>query len=82
MARLNKQSLIEDLALHDAFAVSTKKEVTAVVDFILDYIQDAVTNGDEVNLAGFGKFTKFVRQNGQAKPKFTPFSAFKSAFTA
>lgn len=79
MARLNKQLLVDDLSLHDTFANTSKREVAKVVDFILDYITDAVVKNDEVHFTGFGKFTCYTRQNGTNKPKFTPFTAFSDA---
>ena len=79
MARYNKQSLVEDLLLHDIFAEVTKTNTTQFVEDLLQIIQDKVAAGDEVTFAGFGKFEKFTRQNGTVKPKFTAFKDFKDA---
>lgn len=79
MARYNKQSLVEDLLLHDIFADVTKTKTTQFVEDLLQMIQDHVAAGDEVTFAGFGKFEKFTRQNGSVKPKFTAFKDFKDA---
>lgn len=79
MARYNKESLVEDLLLHDIFADVTKTKTRQFVDDLLDTIQERVVAGDEVTFAGFGKFEKFTRQNGTVKPKFTAFKDFKDA---
>ena len=79
MARYNKQSLVEELLLHDIFANTSKTKTTQFVDDLLDMIQERVVAGDEVTFAGFGKFEKYTRQNGSVKPKFTAFKDFKDA---
>ena len=75
--RINKPKLVEEILLHDAFAGATKSQVTAFVDDFFQFIADKVVAGNEVAIAGFGKFEKYERQNGTFKPKFTPFKDFK-----
>ncbi len=48
MARYNKESLVEDLLLHDIFADVTKTKTRQFVDDLLDIIQERVVAGDEV----------------------------------
>ena len=79
MARYSKSDLVNDLALHDLFANASKRKVTEFVEDYLQIITDKVAAGDEVAIANFGKFSKYIRQNGQAKPKFTAYGEFKSA---
>ena len=61
MARYNKQSLVEDLLLHDIFANVPKSKTTQFVEDLLDIVTERVAAGDEVNLAGFGKLRKVLR---------------------
>ena len=79
MARYNKQSLVDELLLHDIFADVSKAKTTQFVEDLLQMIQDHVVAGDEVTFGGFGKFEKYTRQNGTVKPKFTAFKDFKDA---
>lgn len=79
MARLNKQSLVDQLYLHDALGDVSKRSIVDIVDTIFNTIEDAVVNDDEVAIAGFGKFERYTRQNGVNKPKFTAFTDFKNA---
>lgn len=81
MARYNKQSLIDDLALHNVFEDTPKSKVADLVNYLFDTIEERVTANDEVTIAGFGKFEKYQRQNGTFKPKFTAFKDFKDAVT-
>lgn len=81
MARYNKELLIEDLSLHNVFAEVPKSQVTSVVNYLFDIIQERVVAGDDVAIAGFGKFEKYQKQDGTYKPKFTAFKDFKDAVT-
>lgn len=75
--RINKPAIVEAILLQDIFENATKKQVTQFVDDFFDMIANHVIAGNEVNIAGFGKFSKFQRQDGSFKPKFAPFTAFK-----
>lgn len=77
--RYNKASLVEDLTLHELFADVPKYKVAQFVDDFIEMITSKVIAGDEVALAGFGKFEKYQRENGSFKPKFTAFKDFKDA---
>lgn len=76
--RINKPAIVEEILLQDVFENATKKQVTQFVDDFFDLIANHVIAGDEVNIAGFGKFEKYKRQDGSFKPKFSAFTAFKS----
>jgi len=87
MARLNKQSLVDDLAFHRAFEATPISQVAEVVDYIFELIVDRVASGDEVTIAGFGKFEKYERTKdgkptGSFRPKLVAFKAFKDAVNA
>ena len=79
MARINKDQIKEDLSFHNLFAEASKKDVSDFVDDFFKSIADQVANGDEVNIAGFGKFEAFKRSNGELTPKFRPFKTFKES---
>jgi len=79
MARLNKDAIVAELELQDIFANATKTQIKEFVEDFFDSIATKVANGDEVAIAGFGKFENYTRQNGAHKPKFTPFKEFKEA---
>ena len=58
MAKISKTDLIKQISTsHD----TTISAVTASVDALLDAIGQAVANGDDVQLHGFGKFQKKER---------------------
>ena len=50
---MNKKELIKAVATKTGFS---QKDVTEVVDVILGTITDTLVDGNEVNIAGFGKF--------------------------
>ena len=50
---MNKKELIKAVATKTGFS---QKDITEVVDVILGTITDTLTDGNEVNIAGFGKF--------------------------
>ena len=60
MAKISKVELINEIALHDAFANTSKSKVTSVVNHILDTITGHLVDGNEVNLSGFGIFKTAV----------------------
>ena len=80
MARLNKQSVIERIAEYDC--IPNKKVAGDLVDDLLAFITGAVANGDDVSIAGFGKFERFERGNGDLVPKFRPYQSFKEVVAA
>jgi DNA-binding protein HU-beta len=50
---MNKKELIKAVATKTGFS---QKDITEVVDVILGTISDTLVDGNEVNIAGFGKF--------------------------
>ncbi len=58
----NKAELIEKVA---AATDLTKKDATAAVDAVFSTIQDALAEGEKVQLIGFGNFE--VRERAAAK---------------
>ena len=82
MARISKVDFINEIALHDALAETTKKDITSIVNHVLDTITNHIVAGDEVHLSGFGKFEKFTRANGALAAKFRPAKALKDAVSA
>ena len=50
---MNKKELIKAVATKTGFS---QKDITEVVDVILGTITDTLADGNEVNIAGFGKF--------------------------
>lgn len=79
MAKYTKVNIIEDLLLQEVFASTNKRQVTEFVDDFFQLITDKIASGDEVTIAKFGRFEKYVRENGTKKPKFTPYLSFKLA---
>lgn len=88
---MNKTELIESVADMNDMA---KSEVKEVLDATIETIQDALSEGEEVVLPGFGKFSVTHRaarkgrnpQTGKAiqiaaskSPKFKPGKTFKDA---
>ena len=67
MAKISKVELINEIALHDVFANTSKAKVTSVVNHILDTITGHLVEGNEVNLSGFGIFTTAVSKARTAK---------------
>lgn len=67
MAKISKVELINEIALHDAFANTSKSKVTSVVNHILDTITGHLAEGNEVNLSGFGIFRTVVSSARTAK---------------
>ena len=64
---ISKVELINEIALHDAFANTSKAKVTSVVNHILDTITGHLVEGNEVNLSGFGIFRTAVSSARTAK---------------
>lgn len=59
---MNKQSLVEKVAEKTGL---TKKDATAAVDSLFDSIQDALKDGEKVQVIGFGNFE--VRERAARK---------------
>ncbi|MGM0216896.1 HU family DNA-binding protein [Enterococcus sp. AZ109] len=59
---MNKQSLVEKVAEKTGL---TKKDATAAVDALFTTIQDALKDGDKVQVIGFGNFE--VRERAARK---------------
>ena len=91
---MNKTELIGTVAEQCGY---TKKDVGSVVDALFETIKEAVVSGDEVNVAGFGKFCVAERAAREGRnpatgesmtiaaskaPKFKASSAFKTAVNA
>ena len=86
---MNKKELIKTIATKTGFS---QKDVSEVIDNTLDAIIDSLYEGEEVNIAGFGKFTVQERAAREARnprtgevlhvdatrvPKFKAGKAFK-----
>lgn len=82
MARYTKKDLVEDLLLHDLLSDQPKYKVQQLVEDIFDKIADKVVLGDDVAIAGFGKFENYTRTNGVNTPKFRPAKALKDKVSA
>ena len=67
MAQISKVEFINDIALHNAFVNTTKKDVTSVINTILDTITAHLADGNTVNLSGFGSFTTVDRDARTAR---------------
>lgn len=67
MAKISKVELINEVALHDVFANTSKAKVTSVVNHILDTVTAHLVAGDEVNVSGFGIFKTAVSKARTAK---------------
>ena len=67
MAKISKVELLNEVALHDVFANTSKAKVTSVVNHILDTITAHLVAGDEVNVSGFGIFKTTVSKARTAK---------------
>ena len=91
MATINKNELASQVAKATGLSAAQAKQA---VEAALDAIVQRVAAGDEVNLPGFGKFSKVERSARQGKnpatgetiqiaastaPKFSAASAFKQA---
>ena len=77
MATINKPALVEEISLYDVFENASKKDITLFVEAFFDLIAGKVVQGDEVSIPGFGKFSKFQKQDGTFKPKFAAFKEFR-----
>ena len=61
---MNKTEFVEFIAeKHDTSKVEAKK----ALDMVLTSITEALENGDEVNLTGFGKFSVVHKEAGEAR---------------
>lgn len=76
---MNKEALAEALQLQDLFADQSKKRTKEFVEDFFGIIATAVSEGNTVSIAGFGKFEPFERANRTIVPKFRPFLAFKNS---
>ena len=88
---MNKHEFVEFMAeKHGISKVEAKK----ALDMVLTSIPEALENGDEVNLTGFGKYSVVHKEAGEARnpstggtitvpahdvPKFSFSKAFKDA---
>lgn len=83
MATVNKTALVEFISNYNFTSEQQTKKVSA--EFLEDFltlISDAIKSGDEVSIAGFGKFYKFEKTKdgkgtGVYTPKFKPFKDLK-----
>lgn len=91
---MNKNELIAKMAEKSGF---TKKDTGASLDAFVATVIETVTSGEEVSLAGFGKFTVTERAEREGRnpatgeaitiaasknPKFKAATAFKTAVNA
>lgn len=61
---MNKSQLIELVAEKTG---STKAYAELILDATLDVITEALQNGEEVKLVGFGNFSKMARKSRQGR---------------
>lgn len=61
---MNKQGLVDAVAERTGL---TKKDSEKAVSAVFDSIKDALTEGDKVQLIGFGSFETRVRQARKAR---------------
>lgn len=88
---MNKVELVAKVAENVGF---TKKDVTAVVETIVDVVKETVAAGEDVKIANFGTFTVAERAAREGRnpstgekmlipasksPRFKAASAFKNA---
>jgi len=73
---LNKQDFIEDLALRCDFS---KAEAGRALEAVLDSITEALQEGDEVALTGFGRFLTQKRKGRQGVDPRNPTRKIKIA---
>lgn len=76
---INKEGLVEFLQTQNIFADQSKKATREFVEDFFSTIVEAVSDGDTVSVAGFGKFEPFELSNGKTVPKFRPFKDFNDA---
>lgn len=88
---MNKKELVREIGAKTGFS---QKDVTEVIDTMLDTITEVLKEDKEVNLTGFGKFVSQKRDAREARnprtgevvsvgatrvPKFKAGKAFKEA---
>lgn len=76
---INKDGLVEALTLQEMFVDQPKYKVKEFVEDFFGIISEAVSQGDTVSIAKFGKFEPYTRLNGSIKPKFVAFKDFRDA---
>jgi DNA-binding protein HU-beta len=76
---MNKAQLINNLALHNDIEGGTKVAAERVLNFIIESIMEELKKGEEVTIAGFGKFYVYKLASGKVVPKFKAFENFKEA---
>ena len=91
---MNKTELVKKVATAGGY---TQKDVSAVLDIFATTVMETVASGEEVNIAGFGKFTVSERAAREGRnpatgesitiaasksPKFKAATAFKTAVNA
>ncbi|MFW9602498.1 MAG: HU family DNA-binding protein [Prevotella sp.] len=64
---ISKADLINEIALHDVFANTSKSKVTLVVNHIFDTITGHLVDGNRVTVSGFGIFKTAVSSAKTAK---------------
>lgn len=79
---INKPALVEELSLYDVFSDTSRKDITLFVESFFDLIATHVKNGNEVSIPGFGKFSRYTKQDGTFKPKWSAFKEFKDSVKA
>jgi nucleoid DNA-binding protein len=65
-----------------AGTVDTKVAGLSIVDTIFDIMKEQVVAGNEIAIPGFGKLSKYKRENGKYKAKFNAFEDFTAAVNA
>lgn len=62
---MNKKELVE--AIYARVPSASKKMVNAVLDSALDVIMEAIANGEDVVLVGFGSFKSVERKEREGR---------------
>jgi DNA-binding protein HU-beta len=91
---MNKTELIKAIATETGY---TQKDTGAVIEAFASIVMETISSGEEVNIAGFGKFSVSERAEREGRnpatgetitiaasksPKFKAATAFKSAVNA
>ena len=83
MARINIKSLTDEIALHDAFANTSKSQIEDVLRTVFSTITNHVVANNEVAIPGFGKFSLFESSTtNRKKLKYSQAKAVKDAVNA
>lgn len=60
---MKKKDLVKAISVKSGY---TQKDINVVIDALMDTITSTLANGEEVNIAGFGKFVVNDKPEGTA----------------